>query len=59
MAERNPAPALPWEETIVPTNDLVQMLVEARKRRRAAGERFLTDDEVDALLGRDAEDGRG
>ena len=52
MAERTPPPAPSWEDHFEAKTELARMLVESRRRRRAAGERFLTEDEIDALLGR-------
>lgn len=45
-----------WEDAFEPRTELARMLIESRRRRRAAGERFLTDEEIDVLLGRTGEE---
>ena len=52
MAERMPLPAANWEQTFEAKTDLARMVVESRRRRHAAGDRFLSDDEIDVVLGR-------
>ena len=52
MSGTPPEPPEHWEDKVEPKTDLARFVLESRKRRRAAGERFLTLDEIDVLLGR-------
>lgn len=52
VAERSAPPPANWEDRFEAKTDLARMVIESRRRRRANGERFLAEEEIDAYLNR-------